>query len=356
MRLDHDADDAPLAARELRRDVAGHVDLAPVLLAGVGVRAVDHQALGQPGARELGAGRLHARRVVVGLAPAAQDDVAVLVAARLDDRHLAALVHREKVVLLAGGEQRIDRDLHVAVGAVLEADRGRETGGELAVHLALGGAGADRAPGHEVADVLRRDHVEELAARRHPRLVDAHEEVPSDAQSLVDAEAAVEIRVVDEAFPADRRARFLEVNAHQHFELAFVLLSFDQQLLRIGERGLRIVDRAGTHDDEQPVGAPLQNFAHLAARLGDLRLHRRALDRKEADQVLRRRQRHDVLDALVVGERGLVRGDGGEIVIEGRSHVCLPKNKNRQASQALAVLVGREACGYPVQSASGRRK
>ena len=72
--------------------------------------------------------------------------MAVGVAARLDDRHLAVLVHRQEVVPLLRGEDRVDRDPDVAVGAVLEADRRRQAGGELAVHLALGGARADRAP------------------------------------------------------------------------------------------------------------------------------------------------------------------------------------------------------------------
>ena len=219
VRFHHHADDAPLAGGDLAADIGGDRRLAPVVLGRVGVRAVDHQPLGQPGARELLARRLHRRRFVVRILAAAQDDVAVVVAARLDDRHLAALVHREEVVLLARGEQRVDRDLHVAVGAVLEADRRREAGGQLAVHLAFGGAGADRAPGHEVADVLRRDHVEELAAGRHAGLVDAHQQIARDAQALVDAEAAVEVRVVDQALPAHRGARLLEIDAHQDLEL-----------------------------------------------------------------------------------------------------------------------------------------
>ncbi len=44
----------------------------------------------------------------------------------------------------------------VAVGAVLEAHRARQAGGQLAMHLALGGARADGAPGDQVGDVLRR--------------------------------------------------------------------------------------------------------------------------------------------------------------------------------------------------------
>src|SRR5581483_4533277 len=66
----------------------------------------------------------------------------------------------------------------------------------------------------------------------------------------------------------------------------------------------------------------------LPARLGDLRFDRGALDREEADQVLRRRQRNDVLDALVVGKRGLVRGDGGEVVVQRRGHV-FPSQKQK---------------------------
>ena len=63
---------------------------------------------------------------------------------------------------------RIHGDAHVAIGAVLEADRARQAGGQFAVHLALGGAGTDGAPGDQVSDVLRRDHVEELVAADRP--------------------------------------------------------------------------------------------------------------------------------------------------------------------------------------------
>jgi len=143
MRLDHDADDPPLAARQLRGDVARHVDLALVLLRRIGVRAVDHQALGQACARQLGAGGLHARRVVVRLAPAAQDDVAVLVA------RVSTIATCRSCAPRGSGASGAPRAAHrprsdVAVGAVLEADRGGQSRGELAVHLALGGARANR--------------------------------------------------------------------------------------------------------------------------------------------------------------------------------------------------------------------
>ena len=243
------------------------------------------------------------------------------------------------MVLLTRGEERVHGDSHVAVGAVLEADRRRQAGRQLAVHLAFGGARADRAPGHQVADVLRRDHVEELAAGGHSGPVDAHQQVARDAQPLVDAEAAVEVRIVDQAFPAHRGARLLEVHAHQQLELVAVTPSFLLEFSCVFQRRERIVDRARPHHHQQPLAAAVQDLAQPAARLGDQGLDRRALDRKEADQVLGRRQRDNVLDALVVGKRGLVRRNGGEIVVEWRSHRFLPKNKNRHTFR-LAVFVG----------------
>src|ERR671931_223954 len=90
---------------------------------------------------------------------AAQDDVAVGIAARRDDRAEPLLGHAEEAMRMRASTDGIDGDLHVAVGAVLETDRHRETRGELAVHLTLGRPRPDRAPRHGVGRVLRRDRV-----------------------------------------------------------------------------------------------------------------------------------------------------------------------------------------------------
>src|SRR6185312_2606883 len=107
------------------------------------------------------------------------------------------------------GAQRVDRDLDRSVGAVLESDRAREARRELAMGLRLGGARADRAPGDEVRDVLRREEVEEFGAAGNAQLVDLEEQPARLPQALVDGEAAVEARVVDEALPAHGGARLL---------------------------------------------------------------------------------------------------------------------------------------------------
>ncbi len=240
-------------------------------------------------------------------------------------------------MLLARGEHRVDRDLYIAVGAVLEADRRRESGRELAMDLGLGRARADRAPRDQVADVLRRDDVEEFAARGHAGLVDAHEDVARDAQPLVDPEAAVQVRIVDQPFPADRGARLLEVHAHEDLEVRSEPRALGREPGGVGDRAGRIVDRARTDHHQQAIGLPVQDLAHAPARVGNQLLDRGPLDRKEADQVLRRGQRHDVLDPFVVGERGLVRGNRSEVAVGRCRHGCLPLKKKPPGISALAV-------------------
>ena len=103
-------------------DVLCHIALLLVLLAAVGVAAVDHQAGGQLGGFQFLAGGRHAGRIVVGSLAAAQNHVAVLVALGLHDGDLAVLVHRQEVVATSGSLDGVGGDLDVAIGAVLETD------------------------------------------------------------------------------------------------------------------------------------------------------------------------------------------------------------------------------------------
>ena len=98
-----------------------------------------------------------------------------------------------------------------------------------------------------------RDHVEKLAAGRHAEAVDVEQQLARDAQALVDAVALVEVRVVDQALPADRGARLLEVDAHHDLERVGVAFALGLQPARVLERGGRVVDRARADDHQQPV-------------------------------------------------------------------------------------------------------
>ena len=77
------------------------------------------------------------------------------------------------------GADRVDRNLYVAVGAVLEADRHRKARAQLAVDLTLRRARANRPPGDRVRDVLRGDRVQELAADRKVEVEHLEEKGPA---------------------------------------------------------------------------------------------------------------------------------------------------------------------------------
>ncbi|MNS89408.1 hypothetical protein D3C72_1234200 [compost metagenome] len=269
VRFDHHADDALVAAGDLAADVFAHRDLVLMLLAAVGMRGIDHQARGQPGLGDGVARFLHAGGIVVGRLAAAQDHVAILVARGRHDRRVAALGHRQEMVRLRRGLDRVHGDLDVAVRAVLEPHRARQSRRELAVYLRLGGARADRAPADQVGDVLRADHVEVLGAGGHAHLADVQQQLARGAQAVVDLEAAVHVRVVDQALPAHRGTRLLEVHAHHHFQLAGEALALGLEQLGVVQCGVGIVDRAWSDDDDQPVIHAVQDAVHGLARAVD---------------------------------------------------------------------------------------
>ena len=167
---------------------------------------------------------------------------------------------------MGGGLDGFRRDAHVAVGAVLEADRAGQAGRQLAMDLALGGARADRGPGHQIGDVLRRGHVEEFGAGRHAEIVHRGEQIAGKPQALVDVEAAVEIGIVDQSLPADDRARLLEIDAHHDLEPVGEMLAQGGEALGVIDRRNGIVDRAGTDDDEKPVVSAGQDGVDGVAR------------------------------------------------------------------------------------------
>src|SRR5262249_52821196 len=103
-----------------------------------------------------------------------------------------------------GGADRIHGDFDVAIRAVFETHRTRQTRSELAMHLAFGGARPDGAPRNEIADILRRDGVEELTSNRHSRIVQIAQQLASNSETVVNAVTAVEFRVINQTLPTDR--------------------------------------------------------------------------------------------------------------------------------------------------------
>ena len=97
------------------------------------------------------------------------------------------------------------------------------------------------------------DHVEVFAACGETQRIDVAEQAAREAQALVDMEASVEVRIVDETLPADRRARLLEIDTHDDLERVPERVAHRAQSPRVLQRGLRVVDRAGSDDDGQSI-------------------------------------------------------------------------------------------------------
>ncbi len=138
-----------------------------------------------------------------------------------------------------------------------------------------------------------------------------------DAQAFVDAKAAVQVRVVDEALPADRGARLLEVHAHHDLERVVVRLARLDQMVGVFQRRTRLVHRARPDHHQQPVVGAVHDAPHAVAAGGDEAFDRPAGHRKKADQLLRRRQRLDRDDTFVVDLAGLFGGVGGAHAADG---------------------------------------
>ena len=79
------------------------------------------------------------------------------------------------------------------------------------MELRLSGARADRTPGNEIIDVLRGNSVKKLRANGNAEMGEVTKKLTCEMKSLVYLKRTIDRRVIDKAFPADRRARFLNV-------------------------------------------------------------------------------------------------------------------------------------------------
>ena len=207
--------------------------------------------------------------VVRAVNRAAQHHMAVRVAKGLDCAGTPQMVNAEERVLLSSGEATVDRCLHRAVSGVLEADRHGKPAGQLAVDLAFRVARTNGAPTHRVRDELRAGGLQKFRGGRQSFLQHTKQGFASKQQAFANIVAAINIRVVDQALPADGGARLLEVHAHDDEQLLTELVLQLGQSARVVQRGLRVMNRTGADDDQQPVVLAVQARANLITRVGD---------------------------------------------------------------------------------------
>ncbi len=127
------------------------------------------------------------------------------------------------------------------------------------MNLTFGGARPDGAPTDQIGNVLRRDHVEELGTRGQAEFVDLPQQLARQPNPFVDLETVVEVGVVDEALPAHRRPRFLEIHAHDNEQVVLQPLGLFLEQPRVFHGGVEIVDRAWPDDHQQPIVGAVEN-------------------------------------------------------------------------------------------------
>lgn len=247
--LNHDTHDTSLALLKLLRDFGGDLGLVLVVLARVAVAAVNHQALAQAALLKRGLSLGNALRIVVGaFGTATKDNEAVLVANGSDNGNDTGLGDGQEVMGVTDSTNGINGDTKGTVSTVLEADGERETASQLAVKLGLGGASANSANAQHIGKELRADGIQHLAGKGHALGSKVDEQLSAEAQALVDLEAVVDIGVVDQALPANRRPGLLEVGSHDDQQLILVLLLLLEQHIAVLEGGLGVVDGARADD------------------------------------------------------------------------------------------------------------
>ena len=162
-------------------------------------------------------------------------------------------------------QNRVAGHLDAAVRAVFEAHRAAQAAGELAVALALGGARANGAPAHQVADELRAEQVQKLGAHGQAQAHDVEQQRARQCQAFVDRKTAVQVRVVDVALPAHGGARLLEIGAHHDEQLALQRVGLGLEPVRVFHGLAVVVNRARAHHHDQAVVAPVQHLANGGA-------------------------------------------------------------------------------------------
>jgi len=155
--LDHDTSDGTITSNQLLANRIDDLWLIVVVLKGVSVRTVNHDArlvLRTRLLKRSSNGLDMLSRVVGTLGTTSEDNMNILVSGGLDDGGETLLSNTHEGVGIGGRLHSINGDTDTSVSTILESDREGDTGGELTVKLRLGGTSTDSTPGDEVSDVL----------------------------------------------------------------------------------------------------------------------------------------------------------------------------------------------------------
>ena len=188
--------------------------------------------------------------------------MSIRIPGRLNDRRDAIRVHADEVMRGSTGDHRIDRDLQTSFRTVLETDRHGKAARHLTMGLTLGGPGSDSSPTQQVGEVLGSDGIQQFGRAGYAFSIDVEQNGSGQLHPLGNVAGAVQVGVIDQAFPSHCRPGLFKVGAHDDKE--FVSDGFCNRSQPVGiliGRG-RVMDRAGSdNDDEALCVASVQDIA-----------------------------------------------------------------------------------------------
>ena len=268
--FDHDTHNTCLTSGNLLRQDVCNLRLVLVVLLGVAVTAIDHQACVETLLLKGCSCLLDADLIIVcSFLSTAQNDETIVIANGTDNGDNTRLGDREEVVRVLNGSNSIHSNIKSAVRAILKAHREGQSRGKLTVELRLGCPGANCTNTEQIGQELRRDGIQHLTGKRHALLSQVNKELSRDAQTLVDLEGVIDVWIVDQTLPSDCCTGLLEVGAHDDEEILLVLLLHLDETVAVLESSLGVVDRAGTNDNKKSavLVTTLDDFDGLIAAL-----------------------------------------------------------------------------------------
>ena len=257
----HETHDGLAVFTELAEDFARHHTLAPMVFTGVVMGTVDHDGTGDALARYNGFRARHVFGFIVGFsATASQHDMAIRVTHGLDDRGEPIGIDAQKMVRLLRGDHGIPGHFKIALCTVLEADRHRQPAGHFPVRLAFGGTGPYGDPTPKIGDVLGGYRVQGFSRAGDPSFVDIEQNRPGQFQARSNVACAIQMRIVDEPLPPNRRAGLFKVGAHDDQQPVAQCIGHWFQSVGILVGRFRVMDRTRANDHQQALTVlPVQN-------------------------------------------------------------------------------------------------
>ena len=140
----------------------------------------------------------------------------ILITCSLDDRGNTIIIDSEKMMLLQSRFHCIESHIQATVSSIFKTDRHRQTTCHFTVCLRFSCTCSDCAPGNQICHILWCDRIKSFSSARQAEIVDFQQNPTRKLYSFIYFVASVKFRIIDQAFPADRRPWFFKIDTHHN--------------------------------------------------------------------------------------------------------------------------------------------